>query len=582
MPTHLKTLILSLALALPICLTGAPVLAQSSDGTDTTTGTSTGATTGTEGSSGTGTETEVALPPLTDLEKAIKERIENDQGTAGAGNTGDQQLVALYTYYDGRRYKPIWVTANGANTKALDFVDALFNSETDALYPEDYHIDVLSPMLNGKTLQELANLEVELSKTLLVFGEHLSAGRVEPNKINREISMFPVAADPSRILNGADTAENIETLLARLAPQTPNYARLKVALQEYRDKAAHGGWAEFPAGDVIKPNYSDATRVAALRKRMIDGGDLKPGEHEGDIYDGALVEAVKRFQERHGLDVDGVIGPTTIKAMNVPASVRVRQMELNMERRRWMEDDLGSYYVFVNLADQYLKVVDKEKTVHTARLVVGKPYHRTPVFTRKMTYTVINPYWNVPFNIAVNEYLPKLRNNPGALAAQNIHVYLRGRQVSPYAVNWAGYGRREFPFRLRQEPGRRNALGRIKFMFPNPFSVYIHDTPSKSLFKRSRRVFSHGCMRVQDPFDLAQVLLGHEGWDRKQIDRIAASGKQRVIKFKAPIPVHITYLTAWVNKDGSVHFRADVYGRDKLLDKALTRVTGDDKKKKKS
>jgi murein L,D-transpeptidase YcbB/YkuD len=239
-----------------------------------------------------------------------------------------------------------------------------------------------------------------------------------------------------------------------------------------------------------------------------------------------------------------------------------------------MQNDYGPYYVFANLADQVLKVVKNEKTIHTALIQVGKPYHRTPVFTDTMEYLELNPYWNVPYSIATKEYLPKLIRNPGVLSRQNIEVLAGGKAVSPYAINWSQYSRRKFPFRLRQKPGKRNALGRIKFMFPNKYSVYIHDTPSKANFGRASRYFSHGCMRVKDPLALAAVILNPEGWSRKKINAVVRSGKRTVKRLKSQIPVHVAYLTAWVNKDGSIHYRRDVYGRDKILDKALKRVRG--------
>ena len=283
-----------------------------------------------------------------------------------------------------------------------------------------------------------------------------------------------------------------------------------------------------------------------------------------DAYDEVTVAAVKKFQRRHGLTDDGVIGPTTLKQMNIPTAKRIRQLEVNLERRRWLDREPGGFYVFANLADQELKVVNNGKTIHTARIVVGKTYHKTPVFTEEMTYLVINPYWNVPSSIANKEYLPKLKEDAGYLQRQGIRVLNKsGKVVNPYSVNWAGMSR--MPFRLRQDTGDKNALGRIKFMFPNKYNVYIHDTPSKSLFKKDLRVFSHGCMRVQDPTKLAEVILGRQDWTLNKINNQIASGKRRIVKLKQKVPVYVTYITAWVNKDGSANFRRDIYGRDETL-----------------
>ncbi len=326
-----------------------------------------------------------------------------------------------------------------------------------------------------------------------------------------------------------------------------------------------------PEGEVLKPGMTDG-RLGVLRQRLIEEDYLNPTIQTGDIYQGALVDAVKEFQSYHGLDIDGVIGADTLAEMNVPIEQRLIQMELNMERRRWMPNDLGETYVFVNLADQVLKVVKKDKTWLATKVVVGKPYHATPVFTGEMTYVEINPYWNVPYSIATKEYLPKLRKNPGALSSQNIRLFEGGTEISPSQIAWSSYSPSNFPFKLRQDPGSKNALGRIKFMFPNKFNIYIHDTPAKALFDRAQRSFSHGCIRVSEPFTLGDTLLADQGYDKARLEAIRDSGERTVVKLQKPIPVHITYLTAWMNKDGSTHFRKDIYDRDAILLKALARA----------
>ena len=251
-------------------------------------------------------------------------------------------------------------------------------------------------------------------------------------------------------------------------------------------------------------------------------------------------------------------------------------MLLNMERRRWMPDDLGRRYIFVNLADFVLKVVDGPKTIYDSRVVVGKPYHRTPVFSGDMTYIVINPYWHVPPSIARNEILPAVIKDPGYLAKKNFTVLSSwGADASvldPNSIDWPSLKGKRVAYKFRQDPGDGNALGRIKFMFPNQFNVYLHDTPSKSLFARTVRSFSHGCIRVQNPANLAEVVLaGMEGWSLASIKASIGSKKRKIVRLDEPLPVHLTYLTAWVNKDSSVHFRDDIYSRDKRLREALVR-----------
>ncbi|MEM1049558.1 MAG: L,D-transpeptidase family protein [Pseudomonadota bacterium] len=515
---------------------------------------------------------------------ALAERIqENDGHWADAG---DARQITLIADYEAAGYAPIWVSEAGITDKGRALMALLRKAPENGLMAEDYVTPALTAALDAIEPAALADLDARLSFALLNYADHVRAGRLEPSAVNRDLRIAPERPDLGRVLAGARMARDMEAFGLSLEPPGPRYARLKQALADFRAIAAEGGWTLVPSpvtGKSLKPGMTDPM-VQALARRMIEVGTLDRSAFdftaEDPVYEGPLVEAVKAFQGRLSLEMDGVVGPNTLKQINITAAERVRQIEINLERRRWMPDDLGSYYVFVNLADQYLKVVrrvekdgvSREKTLHAARTVVGKTYHKTPVFTEQMTYLVLNPNWNVPYSIATREYLPKLWRDPGVLSRQNIRVLAGGQRIDPYSVHWASYSRSNFPFRLQQASGPRNALGRVKFMFPNKYNIYIHDTPSKSLFNRALRTFSHGCVRVEDPLKLAEVLLGPEGMERDQIDRIVQRGKRRVVKLDNPIPVHITYLTAWVNKDGSVHFRRDVYGRDAILAKAWDRI----------
>lgn len=484
----------------------------------------------------------------------------------------DELELGIQGFYQGRVFQPLWVSEQGLNPHGEMLLAAFERAGDHALDPADYAPDRLRDLAGAaRDTAALAELEVAISNTFVIYANHLTAGRVKPNEINRALNLFPKAPDPSVVLEYVESSEDFATAIDGLSPNTPNYARLKTALANYRAKEAAGGFTPVPEGETLKPGMTD-TRLDTLRQRLAEQDLFAPGSHSGSVYDGALVEAVKLFQERHGLEVDGIIGKATLAEINVPISTRIGQMELNMERRRWMPDDLGSRYVFVNLADQNLKVVENDKTVHTTRVVVGKPYHATPVFSDEMTYAEVNPYWTVPYSIATTEYLPMLQRDPGALQGKNIRVFSGNREIDPWSVAWSSYSRASFPFTLRQDPGEGNALGRVKFMFPNKFNIYIHDTPSKSLFSRAQRSFSHGCIRAEAPFDLGEALLGPDGWTKAKLEAVRDSGERRVIKLSKPLPVHLTYLTAWVNKDGSVHFRSDVYGRDKVLAKAIAQL----------
>lgn len=499
---------------------------------------------------------------------------------AGEPVMGDQQtddrIVEVYVFYAADRdYKPLWVRDSGPKAKAQDVLDVFRNAGKVGLNPNNYRIAQIERMMTAKTPRELAELELLLSRAFIDFGRDINRGVVLPNEASRENAITSKELGALNLIDGAENADYIADYVRTLEPQSPEYQRLKGALATYRDIAKKGGFPVIPKGPALKPGMRDK-RVPLIRQYLLLVGDLPAGANaDSDLYDPDLLAGVKWFQFRHGLTDDGILAATTFEAMAVPVASRIRQIELNLERRRWMDDDLGPYYIMVNVADQELKVVKDGKTIHTAKVVVGKPYTRTPVFSEKMKYVVLNPYWNVPPNIANGEYLPKLKRNPGALSRERIRVFnASGNQVDPYSVNWSALSR--MPYSLRQDSGGKNALGKVKFMFPNRFNVYLHDTPSKSLFDKDLRIFSHGCMRVQNPLDLAALILADEGWSRERIDSTIAQGGQRIISLKQQIPVHVTYLTAWVNKDGAVNFRRDPYNRDEQLAEALTGALSDE------
>jgi len=504
----------------------------------------------------------VFLEPQTPIAEAIQKAMSPDI----------PEEVVLF--YGERAFAPVWFTAEGMAENAHLAVAAMAAANDHALNPRNYDpLGFVDQASAAKTPDDWARFDLALSVQYIRYATHLSSGRVQPNKINKALNLFPDRPEPQMLLEQAADSDDFSAFLDALAPRSDNYARLKRRLAQYRAKAQNGPFTTVPDGETLKPGMS-VPRVAALRQRLIEE-DIPGAEgHSGTVYDGTLVDAVRTFQAHHGLADDGVIGKETQARLNITLEEKLIQMELNMERRRWMRDDLGDFYVFVNLADQDLKVVKDDKTIHTARVVVGKPYHATPVFSDQLDYIEINPFWNVPYSIATGEYLPKLKQNASALSGKGIRVFRNGTEVAATQIAWGNYARGNFPFRLRQDPGDSNALGRIKFMFPNEFNIYIHDTPSKSLFSRSERAFSHGCIRVSDPFALANVLLAHKDAAPGNWEKIRDSEKQTVIKPDVPIEVHLTYLTAWMNKDGSTHFRKDIYGRDeKLLDalrKAMT------------
>jgi murein L,D-transpeptidase YcbB/YkuD len=492
------------------------------------------------------------------------------QGTGTVSERDAELLVVLAKFYQERQMTPLWLDAGGPSARAETLAGVLRDADQDGLDPADYHASIITQLLAAKTPDQWAEFELRLSLGLVEMTSDLASGRLEPRHVNPELFVYPQEVDPAAVIRAAATAPDMATFVAGYEPKQPEYRRLKAALAEYRALATTGGWPTIQDGPTLKPGMA-GPRVLQLRARL----DV-PAPQGGDParYDDALAAAVKQFQARHGLEQDGFVGQNTLAALNVPVEDRVRQILLNLERRRWMADEPGPRYVFVNLADFELKMVEEPHTVFDTRVVVGAPYHRTPVFSGEMTYLELNPYWNVPPSIARNELLPKIKADPGYLAANDFELLSdwsdSARVLDPHAIDWRAVRPDTFAYKIRQGPGPGNALGYIKFIFPNQFNIYLHDTPARGLFARDVRDFSHGCIRVQDPEALAAVVLDRQpGWSEEQINAAIATGQRRIVTLDQPLPVHIAYLTAWVNKDGSVNFRSDVYGRDAILAAAL-------------
>ncbi|MEJ2201124.1 MAG: L,D-transpeptidase family protein [Desulfuromonadaceae bacterium] len=339
-------------------------------------------------------------------------------------------------------------------------------------------------------------------------------------------------------------------------------------LQRYRALAAAGGWPEIPAGMLLKRGIRHGD-VPVLRRRLAVA-EAAPGDrNDSDLFDEELERAGMDFQARHGLQTDGVVGPLTRMALNVPPGERVNQILVNLERLSWISENLGERYIYVNIAAFTLDVIEHRKKTLSMKVVVGKPYWNTPVFSAPMTYLIINPSWNIPESIIAEEILPRLQETPDYLAKQNIRVLSGGREnpteVDPATVNWR-HMITPLEYRFRQEPGPLNPMGRIKFMFPNRYNVYLHDTPAKDLFKKWVRAFSHGCIRIEKPLELAQYLLQDSPPSiRAKAEKALVSGELTVVDLARPIKVHIVYLTAWPDDTGRVQFRGDIYGRDASL-----------------
>lgn len=480
-------------------------------------------------------------------------------------------------HYESSAYRGIWIDSSGDDSKARALLDVLKRAGEHALPTAKYNSPILRAALDSARSGDPAAgaaAELALTNAFLTYARDLTSGILEPRRIDRDLHVFPERPVDADLLSGIARATDVKAYLEALAPDHPHYTGLKKELSTLVDLGAVAAWGpEAPQGRSIRLGQR-GPRIEAIRARLTAMGDYKPTIPAADPaeYDEGLETAVRTFQKRHGLNDDGVIGKRTVAAMNKSAAYRAGQIVVNMERLRWLNRDLGYRHILVNQADYNVKVIEGGRILFSERVVIGKSRkHRTPEFSDEMTHLVFNPTWHVPYSIATQEILPKLQEDPEYLSKQNMRLLARGGgEFDATLTDWSLYSENDFPFVVKQRPGGGNALGRVKFMFPNQFSIYLHDTPSKKLFKKDARAFSHGCVRVQDPMELARVLLAPQQPDTTPyIDRILDRRKERRVNLDEPVAVHLTYRTAWVDQDGTYQFRADVYGRDARVLAAL-------------
>lgn len=482
----------------------------------------------------------------------------------------------LPDFYEKRSNKPAWFGPAGFSSQAGYIIRAVRQANREGLNPDDYHLKAIEAILDKKQLnaRDVADLDLLLTDAFLLYGADLWRGRVDPEEINVQWAIrHEVYTDLAGVLEKGLEQNQVEAGLDNLKPPHRGYVNLKKSLSVYQQIASGGGWEAVPDGPEFKKGDRDS-RIPLMRRRLIMTGDLSDKENaDSDLFDDDLEQGIRSFQERHSLDVDGVPGKTTVEALNVPVSERIKEIKVNMERWRWLPHDFGQKYVVVNIAGFELMVVEHSKIVLEMAIIVGTAARRTPVFSNKIKYIVLNPYWEIPQSIAVKEIVPKVQKDPGYLFKQKIKVLsgwgLDVAEINPRAVDWNGLSK-NFPYRLRQDPGPKNPLGRIKFMFPNKYDVYLHDTPSRSLFRRAKRGFSHGCIRLEKPFELAEYLLKDDPhWTKNRMAAEIKKQKTQVIKLPDPVNIYILYWTAWAEDDGTVYFGHDVYDRDESLATAL-------------
>ena len=506
-----------------------------------------------------------------EVEEQIRGRVADKQPPAFVRGV---RWSLLQQVYADREHRPIWLRGTRPEGRARELVRRICRSGEEGLRPGDYDLAGLRTALERLKQEKrpdpaaLAALDLRLTTLLLGFGTDLLSGRLDPRAVDDGWYLTTRRSSVDSTLRAALRDDDSPDVLERLRPKQKEYDELVDALDEYREILRKGGWGTVPPGPALKSGDRNE-RVAALRRRLHATGDLGSGK-ESDQLDKDVAGAVARFRVRHGLSADSTADKATIGAMNVPVETRIRQMEINLDRYRWLPAEITKRYVLVNIPDYRLYAYDGGKLRFEQRVIVGDQYtNATPVFADSMTYLVFRPEWNVPSSILAREILPRLQDDDDYdLAAQGLEVVdSAGRVVKdPSEIDWDDEDTNDLHYRIRQKPGPTNALGRVKFMFPNRFNIYLHDTPGRKLFERERRTLSHGCVRVEDPVQLAGFALdGQDGWDQDRIDEAlddSVKPKSQLVSLKRPLPVYLLYLTAFV-RDGAVQFRNDPYGKDR-------------------
>jgi L,D-transpeptidase YcbB len=473
-------------------------------------------------------------------------------------------LTAHYVRNNGSIY---WV-----GTGRMDALLQRFGAAgMDGLNPTDYPADALAQLrdaVESEDASEAAKAELYYSAFFIAYAADLKIGRVTPQKVDPNLFRSPKTMDALRALTDLKKQPDPGKFLTSFEPKNKHYQVLKRILKAYVTAINQGiAWPVINQGATLKPGQSDP-RVPKVRELLAFTGDYDGGDETSTNYDASLSAAVKKFQLRHGLEAKGLFGKQTIVAMNIKPEERRKQIIVNMERWRWMPDNLGDEHFLVNIAAFELQHVMGGQTVTRMNVVVGAVATQTPEFTGTMQYIEMNPTWTVPYTIATTEMLPKLRANPMQYADE-FDVFFNGKLVDWSSISWSAYGAGKFPFTFRQRPGPKNALGKVKFMLPNAHNIYLHDTPAKDKFANTTRAFSHGCIRLSRPGDLAYELLDQQlGMSPEQVDAIWAQGDTQRIDLPRKIPVHIVYATAFATDNG-IEFRTDVYGRDQKLYAAL-------------
>jgi murein L,D-transpeptidase YcbB/YkuD len=511
------------------------------------------------------------------MDAALREALSSPKRPAfvTADDEGTRLWKLTRQFYQRREFAPAWI-ANAAPGPQMDaLIRALHEANQEGLDPQLYNISLLeqrraegskgflSP--KGFDPREAGTMDAWLTYLYMKYASDLADGLSDLAHIDPTWKIDSEKFDPLATLEGALRDNRVAESLHDLTPDDPQYQALRKALADFREQAGRGGWLGVSSRMRVKPGQR-STDVPALAKRLAASGDFTgtpPPDGQPAVYGTDLQEALRRFERRHGLEDNAVVSAPVVAELNVPIENRIREIELNMERWRWLPHTLGDPHILINIPEYRLEVWDHGQVPLTMKVVVGKQDTPTPIFNDSMTHIVFSPYWNVPPDIAANETLPEVLKDPAFLQRTNMEVVDKsGNVVDPSTINLSNPAE----YRFRQRPGGANSLGLVKFMFPNQYNVYLHDTPADSLFARASRSFSHGCVRVEEPTKLAEYLLRDQlEWTPEKIAEAMHAGEERTVKLTHPVPVYLGYWTARISADGLTQFRPDVYNIDARL-----------------
>jgi murein L,D-transpeptidase YcbB/YkuD len=482
----------------------------------------------------------------------------------------------LERFYDGRDGLFAWHDGEQLNASGRQLFDWLSDADAEGLNLSDYHVDHLKHLVNSELPDYQLLRELLLTDGYLRLARDLRYGHLDP-KTTDPLWLLPNDLfDPVEILTSALQEDRLAEALKSLSPKNESYVQLRQALQRYRKIHGAGGWPILAFEETLRPGERHDD-VMSLRIRFAFENNFSLSASEDpQLFDDELVWMVKRFQRRFGIYDDGVVGPKTLQALNVPVETRISQILVNLERWRWLPHELESNHVWVNTAGFDIRVKSQDQVVFNKRTINGREERQTPSFNSRITHLVVNPTWTVPRSIAIKDLLPKQQADVSFLPNKRIRVYQRNGQawdqeVDPTTIDWSLYHEDYFPFILRQDAGQGNSLGRVKFHMPNKHAIFLHDTPSVGLFNRPARAFSSGCVRVEHADDLARLLMQDAG---ENFDQALDSGETLTSPLAEPIPIYLTYFTSWVDSAGDVHFRPDIYHRNANLMLALEQGMG--------